>query len=69
MADTSLIELVEQAAKARNEPPVPRRYIEEALQRIDAGQEDVVRYPTGSPSLGAVYDVAVGLESKTATKN
>lgn len=69
MIKQELIDLVEQAAGARNEPPVPRRYIEEALRRINDGQEKVPQYPTGSPSLKGVYDIAVKLESIKAAKN
>lgn len=64
------IELVEQAANARNEMPIPRWCIEEALRRIVDGREEVSYwYPSGFPSLKGVYDVAVKLESAEATKN
>jgi hypothetical protein len=64
-----MAELVEAAAQVRKQPPVPRPFIEEALQRIHAGQEKVFLYPTGRPSLKDVYTVAVRLESATAVKN
>ncbi len=69
MDQQEFIDLVERAAQARDEPPVPRQYIEEALRRIDAGQEEVTRYPMGAPSLKGVYDIAVTLASLTATEN
>ena len=65
----SLAEFVEGAAEARNQPPVPRKCIDEALRRIDAEQEEVTRYPNGKPFLKDVYDVAVHLESAASTKN
>ena len=55
---TIMIELVEGTAKFRNDPAVPRDFITEALERIEAGQEKVSRYPTGAPTLKGVYEVA-----------
>lgn len=66
MTQEELVGLVESAAQARNEPPVPRQYIEEALRQIGAGEKKVLRYPFGSPSLKEVYNIAVELEN-TAT--
>lgn len=63
-----MTKMVEGAAQARNEPPVARKHIEEALRRIDAGKETVQVYPSGRPSLKAVYDVAARLESSASTK-
>lgn len=63
------VALVEKAAQARNEPPVARQYIDEALRRINAGQEKVLKYPNGEPSLKGVYEIAVRLESEVSTKN
>lgn len=65
----SLAELVEGAAQARNEPAVARQHIEDALRRIEAGQEEVAKYPTGKPTLKGVYDLATKLEAEGATKN
>ncbi len=64
-----LIELVEGAARARRQPSIPRHFIEEALQRIDSGKEDIDRYPSGSPSLKDIYDIAMRIECASATKN
>ena len=69
MFERSLISLVEAAAQARNQPPVPRQFIEEALRRINAGEEEVSRYPMGSPSLRGIYDIAARLEGAVAVKN
>ena len=67
--DPELVEFVEATAKARKEPPVARQYIEEALRRIDAKEEGVSRYPSGSPSLKGIYNIAARLESEAAIKN
>lgn len=69
MTKEELIELINGAAKARNELPVPKQYIEEALRRIDAGQEEVIRYPNGNPSLKDAYDVAARLFDEAVVKN
>jgi hypothetical protein len=66
MTKPSLVELVESAAEARNNPPVERKYIEEALKRIVDGRETVQRYPMGAPSLLGVYSIALQLESDDA---
>ncbi|MBX4192512.1 hypothetical protein KW798_03445, partial [Candidatus Parcubacteria bacterium] len=53
------VEQVEELAKGRNEPPVPRKFIEEALRRIDAGQEEKRRrYALGMPSPRRTYEIA-----------
>ena len=54
----NLIELIEKSAKARGESFVPRDYIVEALEKIENGEIDVERYPTGVPSLKGVYAAA-----------
>lgn len=69
MIQQELIALVRDSAKARNEPPVPRQYIIEALRRIETEQEKVMHYPTGAPSLKAVYDIATRLESESVVEN
>lgn len=61
--------LVEDAARARNNPPVERKYIDEALKRVETGKEKVQRYPSGAPSLLGVYDIALRLESDDAEKH
>lgn len=65
----TFVELVEGAARARNNPPIARHYLEQALQRIEAGQEQVCIYPGGKPSLRAVYEIAARLEASEAVKN
>jgi hypothetical protein len=64
-----LVELVEGAAKARGDTPVPRRFIKEALQRIERNEEQVTRYLAGAPSLIEVYEIAMRLESESATQS
>ncbi len=53
--------LVENAANARGEPEIPREFIVEAMCKIERGEEEVVLYPTGAPSLKGVYDIAARL--------
>lgn len=67
--DQKFIELVEGAAKARDEMPVPRKFIVQAIGKISCGEVEVGRYPLGSPTLKSVFDVAEGLESEAALKN
>ncbi len=69
MTNRTMIELVEDAAKIRNEPPVPREFIDEILRQIHDGLIDAPRYPNGVPSLKDVYLLAVKLENETTTKN
>jgi hypothetical protein len=69
MTTRSLAAWVEHAAKFRGETPVARRWIDEAIRRIDAGEETVARYPNGKPSLKGVFDIATRLESESAIKN
>jgi len=69
MSDKTLAELVENAAKVRKNLPVERKYIDEALSRIDAGQEEVDSYPLGGPSLKGVYEIAARIESESMDKN
>lgn len=64
-----LADLVEGAAMMRKDPPIPREFIDQALRKIDAKEIKVERYPSGEPSLKAVYDVALGLESAYAPKH
>lgn len=63
----SLLELVEESAQARNSPPVPKQFIEEAIRRVETGEETVDRYPvTDCPSLSAIYRIAAKLEIENA---
>jgi len=63
------IELVLNAAKARGEEiSVPEEFIAKALQKIEAGEAEVARYPNGSPSLKDVFDLAVQLWAETNAK-
>lgn len=62
----SLVELVEGAAKWRNNSLVPINFIVEALSRIKNGTEEVDNsYPFG-PSLKGTYNIAMRIyqESK-----
>ncbi len=59
MNNQELVILVEQAAQARGETPIPREYIIKALERIERGEEKVEQYPVGTPSLKGVFEIAV----------
>lgn len=58
MSQDELLPLVEAGIVAREEDPVPRRYLGEALERIRRGDEpNASWYPTGVPSLMSVATV------------
>lgn len=61
MKRESFVILVRQAAKIRGEVLVPEEYIKKALEKIESGEEKVMKYPTGTPSLKGVYEIAVKL--------
>jgi DNA replicative helicase MCM subunit Mcm2 (Cdc46/Mcm family) len=63
MVDKKYVALVEGAAKLRKEAHVQRKFVEEALELVEAGQKQVERYPGGHPSLKAIYDLAATLEA------
>jgi len=67
MVENSLIELVENAAKARKDAPLPRKYIIDALKKIDNGDVEVERYPMGHPSLKGAYKIALELYEANQT--
>lgn len=62
-------EHVEDWVKTMGEQPVPREYINAALGQIETHQVEVRMYPSGEPSVRAVYELATKLESADATKN
>lgn len=56
--ELTLAELAEGGIKARGESSVPRDYLVEAVSRIEAGLEkNVIRYPTGVPTLISIAKV------------
>ncbi|NNM83797.1 hypothetical protein HKL94_01075 [Candidatus Parcubacteria bacterium] len=63
-----LTELVENAARVRKDPVVPREFIETALARIEDGLEEVERYSTDKPSPKGVYEIATRLQAEKTTK-
>jgi len=65
MYDSSLALLVEAAAVLRGEDSVPRGFIVEALELVESGQKTVPMYPSGAPSLKAIYDLALCLYTGT----
>ena len=70
MADPSIVDLIEKVAKkVWKVPEIPREFIIEALDRIEDGQERVETYPSGQPTMRAVYAVAVQLQSASAMKH
>jgi len=64
---STTIDLVESSAEVRGDPKIPRDFITEALEKIESGEEDVVRYPMGGPSLKGVYEIAQRLYSQSTT--
>jgi hypothetical protein len=61
---------VEFAAKLRkNDIPVPRKFIEAALDLIARGEAECRVFTSGMPDLKRVYDIAVILQSKEVQKH
>ncbi len=56
--NSHLVEIVEGSARARKEQPIPRVFIQGALNRIHYQMESVRTYPTGAPRLIDVYALA-----------
>ncbi len=69
MTENTLIKLVENAAKDRKDVPISRKYIIDALEKIDRGDAEVERYPMGHPSLKGVYEIALGLYEAGQTRH
>jgi hypothetical protein len=69
METPSFVLFVEEAAQFRKEPPVERIFIIKALEKIESGEEDVKRYPMGSPTMKGVYDLAARLQEEFSSKN
>lgn len=69
MIDMKLVELIEETAKIRGDDPIPREFIEKALEKIETGEIEVERYPMGDPSLSGVYEIASQLYVDTMTKH
>ncbi len=59
-----MVDLVLKAADAREDPKIPREFVLEALEKIEAGEIEVERYPSGAPNLKAVYLIARRLRLK-----
>jgi len=64
-----LIKLVEEVAIERGDESVPRDYIVEALEKIELGDIEVKRYPTGLPTLKGVYEIASKLYKENRPMN
>ena len=58
------VSLVETAAEARHEDPIPRAYIIEVLDMVDRGEAKVKRYPLGVPCLRSVFEIAKKLHAE-----
>ncbi len=69
MKDIRLILMVEKAAEQRGDPWVPRDYIVEAIERIKDGKEKVKRFPSDSPPLKDIFDIALKLYYKDTGKS
>ena len=61
MVSNETVRLVEDAAVARDNPKLPRQFIEKALELIESGAVTVERCSTGELSLPGVYVVAADL--------
>jgi len=59
--DLEFANLVELAAEARGNQQVPRKFIDEAIAKIEKGEMKTEQYPSGMPSLRGVYDIALAL--------
>lgn len=55
---SELTVLVEAGIRAREETSIPRDYIVDVIEKGKSGDIDLVRYPTGFPSLKCVADLA-----------
>ncbi|MCP6726433.1 MAG: hypothetical protein KJI69_00100 [Patescibacteria group bacterium] len=64
--DDKFVDLVQAAAEARGESPVPRKCIVDALDIIERKEADVERYPGGVPSLMDVFTLATQLHQESA---
>ncbi len=64
MVDEGLVDLVEKTAEFRGEDTVARGFIIKALEKIDSGEIDVVKYPLGCPSLKDVYKLALIIKAE-----
>lgn len=67
--DQELVILVEKAAETRGEISIPREHIIKALEKIEDGGEQVERYPSGSPSLKGVFNIATKLHAETMSQH
>jgi len=63
-----LINLVRAIAIGRGSP-IDRKYIVEALKRINSDQEDLIEYPTIYPYPEQIYDIAVEIKEKEVLRN
>ncbi len=63
-----MAQLVEDAARAREDEVAARDYINEILEKIEKGEIEVARYPLGAPSLKAVNDLALQMEREQKKK-
>jgi hypothetical protein len=64
-----IADLVQAISVCRGDMPVPREFIDEALDRIDKGQEpNVERHSNGMPTMNGVYLIAARLEASTKAK-
>ena len=73
MANPSLSKLssvyVGMIAAVNGWPQVSYGYIDIALKRIEAGEEECEMLPSGVPKLKALYFLAIKLEGEASPKN
>jgi len=64
---TDYADMVLQAAEVRGDAQIPKEFVSRVLQQIDAGEfPHIERYPAGSPSLLAVYNLACNFYNNPA---
>ena len=68
MYDT-LAQIVALGAEVRGDPPVDRKFIDEAVSAIERGEFKVKTFPSGMLDPLAVFHIATELEAKANSKH
>lgn len=56
-----LAQFAQNAARLRGDPEVELRFFTEAVAQIERSAVSVERYPSGSPTVKGIYEIAVRL--------
>ncbi len=64
-----MVENVRMWALTNGKPPVPPRFVMEALMRIAYGLEEPLTYADGQATLESIYLIASKLEARNSTQN